>query len=213
MNTIAQRTGGQPFYGTNDIAGALERGFEDGENFYTLAYQPRDHHWNKTLRHISVDVARSGLRLDYRRSYLAVPPNTQAHSLREFQLALASDIPSTALSFHAIPHVAASTVNMDLTVDLQGISFATDTHGKRTARLLVAFSALPLHGIQDRPSVEQSGYLNLSLAPDKYAAMLQTGVSTRQRVILAKGDYVVRVGVFDVANGNIGTLAIPVSMP
>lgn len=213
MDTIARQTGGRSFYGTNDIAAALEQGFQDGENFYTLAYQPSDHNWTKTLRHISVDVDRGGLQLDYRRTYLALPPNTQAHPLREFQLAMASDIPSTALSFHAIPRVAATSVAVEMTVDLPGINFTTDAQGRRNARLLVAVSALPLHGKPGKPVVQQSGYLNLSLTPQQYAAMLESGVATRHTVALGKGDYTVRVGVYDMADGNIGTITMPISIP
>ena len=43
MNDIADRTGGEAFYGSNDPANLLQRGFEDGENYYELAYQPTDH--------------------------------------------------------------------------------------------------------------------------------------------------------------------------
>lgn len=69
MDAIARETGGQAFYGTNDVAQELEKATTSGETFYTLSYAPSDKDFNGNLRHIQVDLDKHGYHLAYRRSY------------------------------------------------------------------------------------------------------------------------------------------------
>ena len=73
LNNMADTTGGRAYYGTNDFAGALARGFEDGSNYYTLAYLPANQDWNGHFRKISVKLRVSGYSLAFRRGYYATP--------------------------------------------------------------------------------------------------------------------------------------------
>ena len=69
MDEIARETGGQAFYGTNDVAKELTEATEGGSTFYTLSYAPTDRNYNGNLRHIQVELAKKGYHLAYRRSY------------------------------------------------------------------------------------------------------------------------------------------------
>ncbi|HUX28846.1 MAG TPA: VWA domain-containing protein [Terracidiphilus sp.] len=73
MESIAEQTGGEAFVGTNDIAGALRRGLDAGENYYSLVYAPTDHKWNGKLRKIHVEMKHKGYTLSYRKGYVALP--------------------------------------------------------------------------------------------------------------------------------------------
>ena len=72
MDDIARETGGQAFIG-NDLKKIMERGIEQGSTYYTLAYSPTIKKWNGEYHKIEVKAAESGLKLEYRRGYYAVP--------------------------------------------------------------------------------------------------------------------------------------------
>lgn len=73
MEEIATDTGGEASFGNNDIAGALRRSLEGGQNYYSLAYSSTNKKWNGKFRKIQVELARKGYSLSYRRGYFAVP--------------------------------------------------------------------------------------------------------------------------------------------
>lgn len=77
MEHIAAQTGGEAFFGTNDLTAALHKALSDGENYYSLAYAPTNRNWNGRFRKIQVKLARRGDSLSYRQGYLALStPNT-----------------------------------------------------------------------------------------------------------------------------------------
>ena len=69
MDGIARETGGQAFYGFNDVAEELVKATEGGEMYYTLAYAPTNLNYNGKVRNIHVTLAKKGYALSYRRSY------------------------------------------------------------------------------------------------------------------------------------------------
>jgi hypothetical protein len=74
MEQLAQSTGGQAFYNTNDLATAVSHAINDGANFYTLTYSPADHENDGKYREIQVKLVgidSSGLHISYRRGYYA----------------------------------------------------------------------------------------------------------------------------------------------
>jgi hypothetical protein len=54
MNQLAEDTGGDAFYNTNDLATAVQRAIEAGSNYYTLLYQPADRNSEAGYRSIHV---------------------------------------------------------------------------------------------------------------------------------------------------------------
>jgi VWFA-related protein len=78
MEHIAAQTGGEAFFGTNDLAAALHKALSDGENYYSLAYSPTNRNWNDRFRRIEVKLARRGTSLTYRQGYLATSAPTTA---------------------------------------------------------------------------------------------------------------------------------------
>jgi len=74
--TLADMTGGRAFYSRNDIASVLEEATEAGSDYYTLTYSPSNQSFDGKLRKIRVELATKGLRLEYRREYLATAPQS-----------------------------------------------------------------------------------------------------------------------------------------
>ncbi len=69
MDGIARETGGQAFYGFNDVAEELVKATEGGEMYYTLAYAPTNLDYDGKVRNIHVALAKKGYALSYRRAY------------------------------------------------------------------------------------------------------------------------------------------------
>jgi VWFA-related protein len=88
MDGIARETGGQAFYGNNDVAKELVQATDGGERYYTLAYAPTNLDYDGKVRKIHVTVTKKGYVLSYRRSYYgtetkqaAVAPTADAYAV------------------------------------------------------------------------------------------------------------------------------------
>jgi VWFA-related protein len=71
MNYIADLTGGEAFYNTNDIGGAIRRAVEDSRVTYTLGYYLPDERQDNKFHKIKVKVDRSGVTVRTKKGYFA----------------------------------------------------------------------------------------------------------------------------------------------
>ncbi len=69
QKTIAQSTGGQAFFNTNDVTAALDDATDIGGNYYALSYSPTNAKDDGGRRSIAVRVDHPGYKLSYRRYY------------------------------------------------------------------------------------------------------------------------------------------------
>src|ERR1700688_4226372 len=67
FRSLADKTGGKAFYGTNDVAGAIGSAFEDGRYTYTLGFYPDHGQWDGKFRDISIHLAVQGAYFRHRR--------------------------------------------------------------------------------------------------------------------------------------------------
>ena len=211
MQNIADQTGGEAFYGNNDAKAMLERGFEDSDNYYTLAYQPADHNWDGKFRAIRVALNGSGYTLNYRKGYLALPNQPMVNVLHQFAQAMRIEAPTSTMlvlrSGEPVMRADGSTM-VPASLDVRGVGFALDaaTH-LRSAKLQLLVIAYPEeHGAAP---VESNNMLNLQLEPEDYAHVLESGVPLPVPLKLQPGRYALRVGVVDMGTGRIGTLLVP----
>jgi len=103
MKTLAERTGGKAFYGTNDIAGAIRLAMYDSRVNYTLGYYPATVKWDGSFHELKVKVAAPGAEVRARTGYFALPdaPIAPLRNDQAFiaQLA-ASGLPATGIGLH-----------------------------------------------------------------------------------------------------------------
>jgi hypothetical protein len=93
MRDWAERTGGKPFFGSNDLASAAQQAVEAGSNYYTLTYVPSKAPVGiLPERHIKVEVARKDVTLFYRDKY----PVDNPHAQNEASHPLLPSAPSNA---------------------------------------------------------------------------------------------------------------------
>jgi len=214
LNDLARQTGGEAFYGTNDFAGALRRGFVEGSNYYSLAYRPSNQVWDSKFRKIRVELARKGYSLTYRRGYFATadtPSPGGAGELLDF--ALQPRTPqSTMLLLRAKVYQTVRPqqgVLLDSNLDAGNVGLTVTPDGHHHAQLLVKFVAF--HDTEPQPAaVQQSeGMLNMDFDAAHYAAVRSAGIAFRPQLALPPGKYHLRLGVVDMSNGRIGTLDVP----
>lgn len=218
MNNLANTTGGHAYYGTNDLAGALRKGFEDGSSYYTLAYVPRNTKWNGAFRKIKVAVEQHGDSLSYRRGYYAVGSGTETvDPAQELDTALQPATPASTMlrlrSSVTLPDNANPYITIKTRMGLDGIDLSTDAAGLRHGKLLVILVALNQDGKQPGNPPQASGVLNLDFTPQQYQAVLKAGIEFALRMRLKPGSYRLRLGVTDMNNRRLGTLDMPVTVP
>jgi VWFA-related protein len=71
METVAEATGGQAYYNTNDLKAAVSKAIENGANYYTISYVPPSLAYDGRYHSIDVKVGRPDVHLGYRKGYNA----------------------------------------------------------------------------------------------------------------------------------------------
>jgi VWFA-related protein len=215
MDDLAKETGGRAYYNTNDLKWAMQRSFENGSHYYTLAYVPANHNWDSKYRKIKVTLSRRGLDAEYRKGYFATPEHlpSQDEALAQLLGAVQPATPqATALRLEAEvlpPDPDHSRVRVTWLVDPANVLFSDAPGNRKTARLQMITVAWDNNLKQ---TVHQSNTVELSLPPDRYAKLLKNGLSFRQELKLPPGIYHLRLGTLDEGSKKIGTLDIPLAV-
>jgi VWFA-related protein len=81
LTTLSEDTGGRAFLDSNDLGRVFKRVVEDTSVYYVLGYSSTNTLKDGKYRHITVQVKRPGVSLEYRAGYYA--PRDFAHSKRE----------------------------------------------------------------------------------------------------------------------------------
>jgi VWFA-related protein len=219
MNDIADQTGGEAFVGTNEFAQALRRSMGDGSNYYSLAYQPRNHNWNGQFRKLRVELTKRGYSLSYRRGYFALADASQSGTnLTELNAALQPEMPeSTMLSLRSkveVPESATGVVRVSSVVRAQNLSLVSSEDGHQHGRLLVLLVAFndDVGAAQPGAPPQTSALLNLAFDPAQYQAVLASGVAFTQQLKLPPGRYRLRLGVSDLGAHRLGSLDMQVQV-
>ena len=99
LRILAAQTGGEAFYGSNDIREGMRRAFDDGRCAYAIAYYPSHGEWDSEYRKVKVQVKEAGVKLRYRTGYFAEPQrnSSEAQAMLDLQDAAASPLNATSL--------------------------------------------------------------------------------------------------------------------
>jgi VWFA-related protein len=238
MTNLAEATGGRAIYNTNGLAGAVVKVESIGENYYTIAYSPRDKRYDGGMRHLEIKVNEPGAKLDYRRAYYADDPAKStgrslilhANPLRAVMQRGAPD--STQIPFHIQVKVAmqqpdpsrpadrigneAATLkgpvvryDFHWTVDLHGIAFETAGNALHHAEVDATVAAYDADG-----KVLNNIYamLPLNLTDADYTKFLKGGLPMKQTLDVPAGMVYLRAGVLDPSNGHTGATEFPLTV-
>ena len=212
MKNLADETGGKAFVGTNDLAGAITSGIEQGSRYYSIAYVPTTHKPDGSYRAIKVESVHGVIDLKYRKGYIAgtvKPPNgTEAAQMLAASMQLGVQA-STALLMKVQvlpPDSQNPNVRVDYAFAPEDIQFGeTPDHQQRAILDLMAVAWNDkAQAALSTSNAEEVGFQK-GTAQENY----RTGVPGRQEFKLPPGKYMLCLGAMDRATQRIGTVWVP----
>lgn len=215
MSDIARQTGGEAFYGTNDLKSAMSRSMEEGSNYYTLAYNPANRDWKGDYRKIEVKTSAPGAKLTYRRGYYALPtrPYTGDREAAAMAVAMKFSVPEFTMVFLTAqvlpPDADHKTVRIDYAVNARDLTFADGTDNRKYASVDFVATAWD----KDLKLVaHKAETMTTTLRPESFQQVMKTGLPYHQELELKPGKYTLRLGVLDRGSQKIGTLDVPLTV-
>jgi VWFA-related protein len=213
MDEIAEDTGGHAYYNTNDLKFAMQRSFESGSEYYTLAYVPPNGSDSKYHR-INVRFTRPGLTGEHRKGYFALPIKPSNDSGSEFAAAVRPATPVlNRLHLKARlqpPNLKHPDTVVECTISTEDLTFVEQPNNRK----LVTLNLLTVAWDKYLNMVGRvSNTVELQFSPEQYARVLRDGITTRQQMHLSNpGRYDIRTAVMDDGNRRIGSLEIPIEI-
>jgi VWFA-related protein len=213
MRQLADRTGGQAFYNSNDGADLFRRAGADAGQYYTIAYYTKDtgkYGWRK----LNVKVKRDGVKVRARSGYFFNDPkkaNDPNASVKDLKMALTSDLSFTSVPLrgewlqtepagadrkvHFVLSIPPGVPGIDAEhqnhISLDFLVVATDTAGK---------------------NVTISQRLDTNLKPDGVEQIQTKGIDYTNVLNLVPGDYKVHFVVRDNLRGIMGSVVSPLKV-
>lgn len=214
MKTLAERTGGKAFYGSNDLADAIRRAVDDSRVTYTLGFYPAGAKWDGSFHNIKVRVKTTGAEVRARTGYFALLDSAQA-TPKSVQAIISqtaiSQLESTGIGMrvHVQPGDAAGehSLNVDLHLGLHDIHLEQD-NGTWTGTLQTVFLQLNSRGEIIQALDEM---LQLTLPQAVYEQALIDGLRNTKHIRILPGAARLCVVLRDASNGNIGSLSVPLA--
>ena len=216
MEDLADKTGGQAFVGSNDLAKSITNAVQFGERYYTLAYVPTNQNWDGNFRPIEVRTERGGIKLTYRKGYLAVAdrPPSKDDAVKTLAAAMQLGMPtSTALLMRVAvqpPDAQSPKVRIDYAVAADEVQFTVETDHSR--RAMVDFMAAAWD--EKGKVVDHTFYpMAATIKPGADDSQLRGGLPAHQELDLKPGKYNVCLGVMDRTTQKIGTVWVELVVP
>jgi VWFA-related protein len=238
MNNLASATGGRAIYNTNGLAGAVVKIQSIGENYYTIAYSPKDKRYDGSFRSLDIRVSEPGVKLEYRRGYYAedpaksvgrslimhsnplravmqrgAPDATQIPFRVEVKVAMRQPDPSRPSDRmgNEAASIKGTPVRYDFhwMVDLSGITFETLSNGLHHAEVDATLAAYDADG-----NVLNNIYatLPLNFTDPEYTSYLKNGLPMKQTLDVPAGMVYLRAAVLDPSNGHTGATEFPLAV-
>lgn len=143
MEQVADQTGGRACLNTNDLAGCVFRALSEDSSYYELSYYPTGIKWDNQFHKISIKTDEHGIRLDYRRGFIATDSSVLMKHEKPVDLlkdACRDPLPSTTIGLRitALPpngsgasaedRYLLTIAPNDLTIEPDGQSLRIDAH-------------------------------------------------------------------------------------
>lgn len=122
LEQLAEATGGQAFYNSNDLAGLLGKAVASASDYYTISYAPPATKFDGRHHAIHVEVDKPGLHMTYRDQYWAEDPSLVKPKAELALAAAATGSASGTTDAEATMHnamIRAMPLSTDLLFDVQ----------------------------------------------------------------------------------------------
>ncbi len=231
MSNLANATGGRALYNTNGLSQAVSKVEAIGENYYTIAYSPKDKTYDGNLRQVEVKVSDPGVKLEYRRGYYADNPAGTAqrtalmytnplHAAMQRGAPDATQIPfrvqvrpamqqpepanPRGLLGNNAENLKGPVVRYDFhwNVDVNSIQFTPAGNGMERGEVDATIYAYDADG-----KILNNIYaiLPLNLTDAQYAALMKNGLPMKQSLDVPAGVVYLRAGLVDPSTGHTGS--------
>ncbi len=238
MTQIANATGGQAFYGSNDVAGLLGKAVRDAATYYELSYTPDLQKFDEKYHKIRVVVNQPGVHASYREGYYADDPSKHPALLSSRNNLLKLELehgttPAGQIQFYASPLPLAPQPNLDdpakrigdfgprikgpvvrygveWLVHFPDIQTTLLPNGNRTGKLTFAAVAYDSEGNIRNSHVTTTEF---NLPPQRYEQIISgKGLPCFQQLDLPKGSVALRLALIDDSSGRTGSIEIPLDV-
>jgi hypothetical protein len=220
MNSFADATGGRAFYNTNDLEKAFERASDDSSSYYLLGYYRGPDDTKPGWRKLKVKVNRSGLSLRTRSGYFVTAKSAQLPAGGDNDVKVALRAP---MDFTGIP-LAVRWETPDPTKPAQV------EQGKKQAifNVMIARNGLfidpadnnhmqfELVAVARTATGETAANFAQTIdahpKPETLQKLDQGGLTYRNQLQLAPGEYSVRFVVRDMLGNRVGSVLAPLKV-
>ena len=236
MNMMAAATGGMAFYNTSGLKDAADKIMRYGENYYTIAYEPTNKKFDGIYRKIVIKSGLPDIHISYRMGYYAddpdaVPSKKKGLPLSPEETAMlhgapdaiqvrfaAAFLPGEAPGDKLTPggHPDASRMKppymsytVQYAIDIRSLLFTVD--GKKVHHASLELASF-VYDREGNPINSTLSKVNMDLPDERFGQVAQQGALTRQTIEApARGEYYLRVGIFDLSNDHAGALEVPLA--
>lgn len=203
IQAMANGTGGRVFHRGGDLAANLNSALENGRASYLLGFVPEapsdDQYHALTVKLVS----HRGVQLRYRTGYLysKEPATLKDRFLRAVRQG--TDANDIAINARQLPAFGGSAFKLNIAVNDLALKFK---NGRWDGNLDI-FAVQQTR--DDRHAQISERQLVLSLLPETYHGLMQTGIPFEQLIERKPGISYIRIIVVDEVSGRIGSLTFP----
>ena len=211
MRNLADRTGGQAYYNTNDIGGSVRKAIEDSRMSYMLSYYPPQDNGRGDFHKIRVKVNRPGIDLRYRTGYLAKTLNftgiTDNSKLIREVLFSPLDATGLGMTVHVNPFDKGGKRTLNLIIALEERDLTFHPGDNRTlGNIQVVLAQFDAEG---KEISGETSRVDMRLLKETYEKVRRNGLHFGRNLALSSAATELRVLACDDKTGAIGSVSIP----
>ena len=217
LASLASDTGGRTFYDLNDFAPAFEEVQKENSSYYLIGYSPTNTHSDGRFRHIRVEVARPGLKIQARPGYFA-PKSfqqfTRGEKENQLQQVMDLEVPFVDLPFVVETAYFRRPDKKFAVVLAAKIPGSQVAFMKKSGKHETEFDfAWKLTDAQNHPAGGLRDTLPVRMTSDTYDEIIGSNLFYEGEVTLPPGKYNLKVVVRENESGKIGTFEAPLVVP
>jgi VWFA-related protein len=213
LAALSADTGGRTFYDLNDFSPAFEEVQKENSSYYLIGYSPTNTHTDGRFRHIRVEVARPGLKVQARPGYFA-PKDFRQFTRQEKEVQL-QQVMDLDVPFVDLPFVVETayfrrpdkkfTVVLAAKIPGSQVAFLKKS-GKHDTEFDFAWK---LTDAQNHPAGGLRDTLPVRLTDETYEEIIGSNLFYEGEITLPSGKYDLKAVVRENESGKIGTFEAP----
>lgn len=217
LASLSQDTGGRTFYDLNDLGEAFQQIQAENSSYYLLGYSPKNNRSDGKFRRIRVEVDRPGVKVDARPGYFAPKDFRQfTREDKDLQLQQALELDQAFLDLPFVVDTAYfrepdKNYNVVLAAKIPGaaVSFL-----QKAARHQTEFDFVwRVLDSKEKPAGYLRDTLPVKISDETYQRVMSGNILYEGSMVLAPGNYRLKVVVRENQTGKMGTFEQALVLP